>query len=403
MAGPTSILSVNQLTQRAWPLTFFKYVLRNMLFRDFLGDADSDMPILIDRTLAGRPGDQVIFELDQPLSEAGGYDDSTIEGNEEVMTFWNMPIWVHERNHGVVSNGIMTDKRSAIKILNKAFYALTRWGAEQFENDLIYAICGLGNQGKPVNDMAPSNIQTVNAVAPSAARMLYGGQTVERVYTAVDDDSELGDGGAEDYKNYLFGTKVIEAMRVAAQLATPKIQPVLVHGKYYYILIMHPLQRKALRRETGEQGWSHIVATAQQRGIGNWLFTREGEGKERMFNGAIGVWDDVILYESERLPTRIGAQAMHDKDDTINGNIADGTARVARCAMVGAKAACVAWGQEWRRHSKEFDYGRKPGTATDAIYGVRKTNFRDPGGNQETNTPGEDYGVLVHDTCVQEN
>lgn len=398
----TQILSVNQLTQKAWPLTFFQYVLQNMLFTDMIGTGDSDMPILIDRTLVGRPGDQVIFELDKPLVEAGGYDDSTIEGNEESMTFWNMPIVVHERSHGVISAGIMTDKRSAVKILRKAFYALTRWAAEQFENDLIYAMCGLGNQGKPVDDSSPSEIETVNPVEPSSGRIIYGGQTSERVYTTVANDASLGAGGATNYKNHLFGTKVIEAMRVAAQLATPKIQPVLVNGKYYYILVMHPLQRKALRRETGEQGWSHIVATAQQRGIGNWIFGKEGQGKERMFNGAIGVWDDVILYESERLPTRIYNQAMHDKDDKVNSYIASGTARVARCVLLGAKAVCVAWGQEWRRHTKEFDYGRKPGTATDAIYGVRKTNFRDPGVDQDTNTPGEDYGVLVHDTCVEE-
>lgn len=396
----TSILHANALTQQAWPKTFFEYMLQNMLFSEFMGKPGSDMPIIVDKTLVGRPGDQITFEVDQPLTDAGQGDDGTLEGNEEPMAFWNMPMVLHERANGVVSAGRMTDKRSAVNILTKGFYALNRWAAEQVENDLVYAICGIGNQGTYAGE-GGSGIETVNESAPSSSRILYGGQTVGRVYTQVSSDAEIGDGGAEDYTNYLFGTKVIEAMRVKAQLSTPKIQPVLFNGRYYYLCVMHTLQRKALRAETGEQGWSHIVATAQQRGMGNWTFGKQGSGRERMFNGIVGIYDDVILYESERMPTRVAGEVLDD-GDTIDTNIVDGTARVCRSVLLGAKACALAWGKDWSRLTKNFDYGRKPGVATDAIYGVKKTVFRDPGLNQAANEVGEDFGVIVHDTAAAE-
>ena len=396
----TEILHANQLTQKAWSKTMFEYMLANMKLSELMGPPGSGMPIQIDKSLVGRAGDQVIFELDLPLSGAGQGDDGTLEGNEETMSFYNMPIIVHERSNAVRSNGIMTDKRSAVNILKKGFYGLNRWAAEQFENDLIYALCGIGNQNTYVGE-GTSDIETVNEVAPSSNRILYGGETAAGAYTSESTDSALGDGGASDYANYLFGTNCITRMRQAAVLATPKVMPVNINGAYYYVLLIHPLQRKALRAQTGETGWASIVQAAHVRGLGNWMFRKEGSGRERMFNGVVGVLDDVIIYESERLPTRTGGEVF-TSGDAIDSNVASGTARVARAALVGQSAVAVCWGKDWARHTENFDYNRKPGVATDAIYGVRKVQFRDPGASQSTNTAQEDYGVILHDTCVAE-
>lgn len=400
MPGPTQILHANALTQRAWSETVFNFMLQNMIFSELMGAPGSDMPIIIDKSLIGRPGDQVVYKLRMPWTGVGQGDDGTLEGNEEVMSWRNMPIVLHERANAAVSAGIMTDKRAAIKILSDGAYAAGRWAAEQVENDLIYALCGIGNEGTYAGE-GGTTVQTVNEVAPSDNRILRGGQTLAGVYTQVDADSELGDGGATDYKNYLFGTRVIEAMRTAAQLATPKIQPVNIRGRYYYVCVYHPLQRRALRAETGESGWQALVKDAFNRGLSNWMFGKEGQGKERMFNGIDGVYDDVILYCSERMPTRIAGEVL-DASDTIDSNIAAGTARVARCSLLGAQACVLAWGQNWRRLTKNFDYGRKAGVGTDAIYAVKKTQFRDPGVGQAANNPTEDFGVIVHDTCCAE-
>ncbi len=135
----TSILNPNSLTQRKWPQTVFDIMLANMMLSKFIEPGNQSV-IVLDSNLTKGPGDQIILELDMPLSSAGGTDDSDIEGNEEAMSFFNFPVVIHERNHAVRSNGILTDKRAAIVIRTKAAFALGRWSAEQVENDLMWAL-----------------------------------------------------------------------------------------------------------------------------------------------------------------------------------------------------------------------------------------------------------------------
>ena len=393
----TSILNANELTQKAWPQTVFRIMLENMQLSTLMSEGN-DMPIVIDRTLQGRPGDQVIFELDMPLSSAGGTDDSDIEGNEEAMSFFNFPVTIHERNHGVRSAGKMTDKRSAVKIRSKAAFAIGRWSAEQVENDLIWGLSGLGNQNTYALE-GTSAILTVNEKAPSSTRIFYGGQTA-----AGSLSSNLGSDAAitTTVTDYLFGTKLISAIKGQAQLAFPKFKPIRLGGKKYYIILIHPLQTKAIREETGNAGWNLIQQNANVRGLANPLFTRQERGVgERMFDGIVGVWDDVIILESERIETRVAGEVF-DNGDEIDAAITSGTYRVARALLLGAQAGVLGWGQPWKRLERNFDYFRKPGTATDGIYAVSKVRFRDPGAGQSTNTAQPDFAVWAVDTAVEE-
>lgn len=395
----TSILNPNELTQRAWPQTVFRIMLENMQLSKLMSETN-DTPIVIDRTLQGRPGDQVIFELDMPLSNAGGTDDSDIEGNEESMSFFNFPVTIHERNHGVRSAGKMTDKRSAIKIRTKAAFAIARWSAEQVENDMIWGLSGLGNQNTFAGE-GTSSILTVNEKAPSSNRVFYGGQTAAGVVTEESSDSALADAGGDDYQNFLFGTKIITLLKIRAVLAFPKFKPILINGKNMYVIIIHPLQEKALIEETGAAGWAQIQQNANVRGGRNPLFGKLGEGEERMFDGAVGVWQDVIIFVSERIETRVASEVF-DSGDTINAGVVSGTSRVCRALLLGAQAGLLGWGQPWKRLERNFDYFRKPGTATDGLYGFSKTRFRDPGAGQSTNTAQEDFAVFAVDTTAEE-
>lgn len=395
----TSILHANELTQKAWPQTAFRIMLENMQLSALMSEGN-DMPIVIDRTLQGRPGDQVIFELDMPLSSAGGTDDSDIEGKEEAMSFFNFPVTIHERNHGVRSAGKMTDKRSAVKIRSKATYAIARWTAEQVENDCIWGLSGIGNQNTYPGE-GTSAILTVNEKAPSSTRIFYGGQNVTGTVIEETTDLLIADGSTSDWANYLFGTKIIDIMKIRAQLAFPKFKPISIAGKFYFIYIGHPLQYKAMRAETGAAGWAQIQAHANIRGLSNPLFTRDGKGPERMFNGIVGIWNDVILLESERIETRTGGETF-DNVTAIHADVVSGTSRIARGLFLGAQAGVLGWGQPWKRLEKNFDYGRKPGTATDGIYAFSKVRFRDPGAAQAANTAQPDFAVWCVDTAVGE-
>jgi len=397
----TEFLHANRLTEQKWPQTFFEYKLENMQLSKFMGSGP-DSIIQVDKNLTKGAGDKITFRLIPPLSGAGGYDDSEIEGNEEALAAFNFPLEIHERSHGVRSAGIMTDKRTAINIRKEATIALGTWAAEQEDNDLVYALSGIGNQGTYAGE-ATSNIQTVNEKAPSTNRIIYGGQTVAGVVTIEAFDAALGDGGASDYANYYFGTKMISIAKRKAMMASPAFRPVMINGKGYFVMFIHPLQTKSLMAETSAvNSWTAIQAAANVRGINNPLFGKDGSGRDRLYDGAIGVYDDVILYEYGRIQTRIAGEVF-DEGDTIDDYVASGTARVARALLCGCQAGVVGWGKPWKRHEKNFDYGRKPGTAIDGIYGVSKTRFNDPGADQDTNTAQEDYAVICVDTCVVED
>ncbi len=394
----TQFLSANRLTQQKWSPTFFEYMLANMMFSKFMGTG-IESAIQIDKNLTKGPGDKITFRLIPRLTEQGGYDDSDIEGNEESLNPHNFPLSIHERSHGVRSAGKMTDKRTAINIRREATIALGLWAAEQLENDLIYALSGVGNQDTYPGE-ATSNIQTVNEKAPTTNRILYGGQTAAGVISTVATTSALS-----STTDYLMGTKFINVMKRKAQLSQPKFRPIMINGKGYYLLILHPLQTKAIQEETGAvNSWSVIQANANRRGLMNpALGLKTGSGRDRMFDGIVGIWNDVILYESERILTRVAGEYFNDPataTNIVDSTIAAGTAKVARSIMLGAQGAVVGWGQAWKRYEKNFDYNRKPGTAIDGLYGVSKTQFADPGNNQNTNTAQDDFACLVGETVI---
>ncbi len=396
----TEFLSANALTQKKWSETQFKYLLANSILSKFMGMPGEGKPIVIDQDLnKNTKGDTITYKLLTPLTSAGGSDDTDIEGNEEDAELFNMPISVHERSNGVVMKGLMSDKRTTFNILRDGFTLLADWSMEQIENDLIYAACGLGNQAGYVGEGA-TDIATVNEKAPSTNRHLVGGQTLAGVETwiAAGTDASI----TANVTNYLFGSKVIGKMKRAAQLATPKVPPVKINGKSSYIMFIHPLQTMALRAETGTNSFMDLQKYANTRGGGNPVFGREGEGEDRMWDGLIGIFDDVLIYESERLPTRVAGQVFHLSTDTVDAAIVSGTYRLARCVLMGSNAVVLAWGQHWQRRTKQFDYDRKTGVAMDALYGVSKTQFRDPGLNQSANDAQEDYAVITCDTVVQE-
>jgi N4-gp56 family major capsid protein len=398
----TQILAANRLTESNWSTTLFEYMLQNMQFSKMLGTGGKNV-FEVDKALVTNAGKEVIMKLRTPFTGEGGGDDSDID--PEASEYWNFSVNVHERNNGWKSKGKMTEQYTRINMLRDALVGLGDWATEKFENDLMYALCGLGNAGLPASEDASSNIKTVNAHAPSTSRIIFGGQTNAGVAQYTTSASLLGAGGASDYAAWLFGTKVIDAMRIRAQLASPKFKPIKINGKGYYVLFIHPLQGMDLQYDAN---WLAAQKDANVRGLMNPIFGKQGgNGDEmlRMFDGCKGIWNDVIVYESERLPSRITGESFDNPNtatNLISSHIASGTARVCRAVLCGAQAGCVAWAQSWQKHEDKVDVNRKAIVGIDGIYGVSKTVWNDPGADQDTNTPQQDFASIVADTCATE-
>jgi N4-gp56 family major capsid protein len=398
-------------TQTTWSKKMFQYATEQMFFYNggYMG-VDTNSIIQIDKDLEKKTGDKIVFKLRAPLTGPGSGDDGNVEGNEEALSILNFPLEVHERSHGVACAGKMSAKRTDTHIREEGRDSLGAWLGEQIEDDIVAALAGLYNKAS-VEVGHP--IETVNEKAPSTYRHWLGGQKADGTlaaksglvaHAAVGDYPTVALLSAETATNVLFGRNVISAVKRAAMTKYTtstgaivyKVRPIKVKGKDYYVMAIHPLQAKALRAETGEAGWTAIVAAAAKRGDDHPLFT-----------GAMGVYDGVILHEYDRIPIRTGANGVLPSEGFLlnagrtatTDAVADGKT-VARALFLGAQAAVIGWGQVPHWYEDAYDVNRKPRVATDMIYGVSKTRFRSYAASTNTNTDEQDFGCIAVDTQV---
>ena len=155
-----------------------------------------------------------------------------------------------------------------------------------------------------------------------------------------------------------------------AKTQSPRIRPIRIGGKDYYVMFIHPFSVYQLRQDTSvANSWVTLQRTAMQGGevTGNPLFT-----------GALGVYNNVILHEWSYIPTAVSVS-----DTTVTN------ARVRRNVFCGAQAALMAHGQESGPNSMSwveelFDYGNQLGVSAGMIAGLKKTQFN-----------SADFGTIV--------
>jgi len=371
-------------TEKIWSDKTFKFAVENMELtrRGLMGTTDNRV-IQVNSQLVNKPGDSITFKLRRPLESEGVGDDGTIEGNEEALSIMNYTVQVHERGHGVVSAGLMSEKRTNTDFRPAARDGLGLWSAERMENDMIAAMAGLYNV---------PNIETVNEAYPSSGRIYYGGQNAAgTVATAKTTDALLS---AETNTDYLFGPKIVKLIKRKALAVRPKFRPVETEYGRYFVMLIHPLQAKALKATTE---WLNSKYYANIRGWKNPLFT-----------GALGVIDGVVIHEYERTPIRTGANGTEPYEgfllnagkDATDDAVADGKT-VARALFCGAQAGCFAWGVRPRWKETYADAGFKPRVAMRMLYATSKSRFNvytQPAG---ANTAQEDFACWAVDTqCV---
>ena len=358
----TSFTHANALTIEKWSASLFKQVLGDIYFGKFVGKTDKDI-IQTKTDLLKEKGDNITFGLRMKLSGAGKKDDEDLEGNEEALTFHDFNAVLHMRQNAVRAAGKMTLRRTAFDIKSEARDGLSDWLTDKIDEDTTLVLSGLAN-----SDLS------LSAVAPSTNRKWYGGQTVGSSGTPAVLEAVANDAAIDSATANLFGPMVISAIKRKAKLATPKIRPVRVDGKDYYVIFIHPFQMKALR---ATYEWKQSQYHAAVRGL-----------KNPIFSGAEGIIDGVIIHEYDKIETRLGAGGSTATEYFESGDNCHNGIYVARALFCGAQAGVHAYGQYPGWYEKMFQYGRIPGVATDVIMGVAKTVFN-----------SEDFGSIIVDTA----
>ncbi len=155
-----------------------------------------------------------------------------------------------------------------------------------------------------------------------------------------------------------------------AKTMSPKIRPIRIGGKDYYVMFIHPYSVYQLRNDTSAtNSWVTLQRTAMQGGevTGNPLFT-----------GALGVYNNVILHEWSYVPVGVSVS-----DTTVTNN------RVRSNIFCGAQSAILGYGQDNGPNQMSwveelFDYGNQLGVSAGLIGGLKKTVFN-----------SQDFGTIV--------
>ena len=335
----------NALTRKKWARDLYKILLPSVEFNFLVGGADS--PIEIKNDLSKGEGDTIKFGIRKPLTGEGVVGQDELEGNEEKLKFSNFYVTVEELNHAVDTGGKMDEQRIPYNLLQEAKSALNDWWAEKLSQYIMAVLCSDTTFTIAGKSFGPT------IVAPDSKHWMCvgsssdGASATETAMTAA------------DYMDLTF----LDKMKQKAEMMNSnganyyKVRPLKIGGKNYYRVILHNYCFDILRQNMNAGQWGDIVRAGQKLQLPNVEFE---------YNG-------LIVSKSERVckaPTN---------------------ANVYRNVLLGAQAACWAWGGAGDSKSSTMSFVPYKADADrfvmvrgGGIFGCQKARF-----------DSIDYGIIV--------
>jgi N4-gp56 family major capsid protein len=369
--------TISGLVAEKWSAKFFKYGLQNMFFGKFIGKSmnlnsvpKNHRPDLIQTSpeamiqvvmdLTKEKGDGITFPLLAPLS-GNGQVNGTLEGNEEGIDNYEWKQSVQDWGHATRDSGPLTRQQAAFEWDPAARETLATWYGRALDAATYCALAGLAFTGDNGTDL-------IAASAPSR-KLVCGTLAATGVFDTHSTDAALL--GTE-----YFSLDCVGYARRVAVASEPIIRPLRIDGEDMYLMFIHPYQAKALKASSD---WK----TLQQSSVAYKL------KKNPIFNGMLGVYDGVILYEYQRTQTRLGAGGATATELFDAGDPFANTVRGARAIFAGQQAAVHAYASKPTFIRKDFDYNKKHGYAVTMLAGVGRPEFN-----------SVDVGTMTVDTAI---
>ena len=362
--------------------------------------------VVTEYNLKGQKGDTIEVPIVGLLTGSGVTDDGDYDGDIGSLPLYNLPVRIHEHGKSAGLAGNMTEKSCALRTRNLTMDGLTQWRAAFDARALIDALSGLklhtlGGNVLGASGLAKESttqIECVTQVAPSytagttAKRYYAGGQVAATgVYTGrVANISTLKD------DNYVFGTKVIEAVRRMAlktvddsdgTLVQP-IEPINVNGKMLFIMLVSPEQGRDLKADAS---WKTGHQYADVRGMEN-----------SIFSGQLGVWDGVMVIETDLVHKRKGLNGITNFEyfDSTTVTCYSGET-VHRALFLGKDAVAYAIGEAPSYDEFYADHAKtKWACKVSSIYGVMKVCKYSSTTADASVVADSERGCIVVDTAV---
>lgn len=336
------------LAVKVWAKKLYREALKSTWYAKFMGET-TDSLLQVKNELSSGAGDRITVGLRMQLTGDGVQGDGTLEGNEEALQTYSDNLFIDQLRNAVRSAGRMTDQRIPWSIREEAMAGLRDWWANRFDQSMANQLCGY----TPQTDTRYTGNQAT--IAPSSGNILVQGHGTGPESGITSSDT--------------FNLNLLDRAVATAKTLTPMIRPVKVNGDDMYVALLHPYQVYSLRTNTSTGQWLDIQKAAMT----------GGEIDDNpIFTGALGVYNNVILFEDTRVSPCVSAGAA--------------IANTRRAVFCGAQAGTMAFGQKNRDQQADwveelFDYGNQLGVSAGFIYGLKKTVFN-----------SADFGTIVLST-----
>ncbi len=353
-------------TVKLWSRKLAREALKATYIGKFTG-RDSNSLCQIKEDTSKGDGDRVRTTLRMLLTGDGVLSDATLEGSEEALTTYTDDIVIDQLRHAVRSGGRMTEQRIPFSVREEARMGLQDWFADRIDTWFFNQLGGNTAQ----TDTRYTGLQAT--IAPDTAHHYQQvGASTETVGTTHANDTTVGSASSTNR----FQLTAIDKLVTVAKTNSPQIRPIKVGGNEYWVMFLHPDQVYDLRTDNtaGQITWYDAQKAAMQGGrVDN----------NPIFTGALGVYNNVVLHESTRVPN--------------GANTTTAVTKTRRAIFCGAQAACMAFGKgysmgQFNWVEELFDFRNQLGVSSGIIAGLKKLRFN-----------SSDFGSIVLTTSYSGN
>lgn len=348
---------------KLWSFKLAREALKRCYVKRFMGKDKNDKNNLISiKNEANKgPGDRIRHTIRMQLTGRGAQGDTTLEGNEESLSTFTQDLTVNQLRHATRSDGKMTEQRIPFSIREEGMDAQADWWADKWDLWFFNHVCGY----TPAQVVPGDTIDTGHNTVLAPTRQVFP--------LAIANDQSLT--SPTDHKfSLILIDKAVERAKVTTTGANPPpLRPIMVDGKPWFVVFLHPYQVTDLRTTTSATTAHPVLWYDIQRSR-----IQGGQGRDNpIFSGALGEYNGCILHESTRV-----TQGVHASTGAA-------ISTVRRAALCGAQAAVCGFGQghdaqtyDW--FEQMFDYGNKLGVKSGCISGLCKTQYN-----------SADFGTIV--------
>jgi len=343
------------LAAELWSKKTFYEALSQTHASQFMGSDPGSLLQVVTETQKDA-GDTVHVPLLVDLTGDGVSEGTSLEGNEEALTYYRDSLYINELAHAVELKERIDKQRVPMRLREDARMMLQQWYANRIDTMFFNQLAGVSTETRGVYNgfNSPLDPSSSSAGNTNAQRIIYGGLGNHTT------ENSLSASGTAD----TFSLTSIDVAVNLAKRTSPPIRPIKVGNQDYYVCFIHPDQARSLRTTTSTGGWLDIQKAAMMGGEVN---------ENPIFTGALGVYNNTVIHENRRVP------------------LAPGTTTVRRAIFCGAQAGLMAYGKGYSERGdwveEYFDYQRRFGVSWQTIFGMKKTRFN-----------GSDFGSIVIST-----